>query len=84
MYDTLERMLQIFYKYPYLIVIIASGSVLFCILLPLVLLCHRMCRKKLVVYRPTPTQVNRNLFNFCSCIEELFHFFQLTEFNWNY
>ncbi|XP_065226588.1 tyrosine-protein kinase transmembrane receptor Ror2 [Planococcus citri] len=54
--NTLDIAVQLFYRYPYLITIIASGILIIFVLFPLLIICHRMCRKKLVVYRPTPTQ----------------------------
>lgn len=44
-------------KYPYLSIIIVSCIATLLIIFPAIFLCHRICRKKLVVYRPTPTQV---------------------------
>lgn len=48
---------QFVYKYPYLVVIVVCGIAVLLVFFPLVLVCHHMWRKKLVVYRPTPTQV---------------------------
>ncbi|KAK7582622.1 hypothetical protein V9T40_014067 [Parthenolecanium corni] len=43
-------------KYPYLTILIAFGVVTLLLAFPTIFLCHRICRRKMVAYRPTPTQ----------------------------
>lgn len=52
-----DDILEFVHKYKYFVIIVASGASILLVILPLILIFHRMCRKKLVVYRPTPTQV---------------------------